>query len=1488
MPDATAHIDVLPIPDRMDRGRPRLCVQLTPTTASCLGGSAALADWPEAMVARASEMRVWRAQLVDGVPTGLYEVGVFPGDIAGLAALTSTTPGKTVGECALEKWREIFLVPGFDVLREAIATPGVPTIGECVRDGSALGIAAAQTALLDRMLDDSLMRSILGEQESAEPDIAALARTFDLQQGAPLARTATRLASLRWLDLKLPHAALEKEFVGTCAARSPAPLMGGGALAAARGAMEELAAILQADQAPDPTQPPPGDRIPTPAEIAMRKLNTLLAFPTLAKYFGLCADILLPADAFGFGEMVGALAVELKVPGATFGGTPDPRKLNWTAFACRIPKGRTARHFGVWDGEGARAADEPLGAFDKGLYLDGLVNLRHKIGTAPTFHLGSGEVINTLLRLNEANPSNAQIGSAVDADKKALAVNRRTKGIILYREPAREQVALESRRETARLACGADVLTINYAEEMSQGIRLDVQLLCEPGLRDEQRWRPLMARNVTIDPSDVDANFLKDPRVVEVRYRDEGVAAAPVAEIPSGDRQLFVASQEMAVWSGGGLGLSVSNDLVQLDPANDVAISVTFGMRAGEASGRYLPPPFRLGRRYVLRARIALPLGCGATFDDLQADPGGERHTLPEALQGFAYKRYEQIGAPVLAFRWDHSLVTTKGLSATAGPQKRNGRTIEQMVVRAGEAAFATDTRFILPPRVSIDEAEQQGQFDAPAYVKVKVPPGAFEGNAPIVLYGPDGQLPDARAGTISWFDSTNDTFHADRPSTLTSKELESAQSRGSVLVMDRAALARQQRLYGALELPQPRYYPDRYARQMIVALSSVPHFSSPQITTGGPRIAQFWKPAQTPRDATPIMLELARGAEDPGKPAGIQIGSTSMQLPDGATVAVPKVTVSLQPGEVMDLELFANPAAKEFRANHHGAALIKDPGDYRPSSAWSTARKELCHVRTVRLVHAVKRPVRPPAFGIAAGKIDLRAVTRTVRPEGTPGDIPQWSDIANSGKPIVSEEGGGTTFFIGAATIHGRSTCELRCEARWKDYGIDSIKRDPATGRWVADTPVQYDQLFHIKGIASAKASLPVNLLRDDGELRALSHAFRDGRARCLQVRLVATSRFTDYFPPDPDADDRVDTIGAFERASNDFNPAQAIWTDCIFRPPPPVVDRILPIFDWTRGKDGNRLTFARQSRLRLFLDRRWFASGEGEQLALVFDQAKRKLCDYEDDKLIPYAQYLTRWGRDPIRLTRHVELVRPGDIVGNEIGELFLHAETGTDTGKRPAPHPVTIIAFTPELDPVLGLYCDIRLANPQGALFSYMPFIQLGLARYQEHAVEALKLSHPVQCMVQILPDRAGYVQISGPTSVKVVVSGPAFGSMEDEYHRMRLNVRLMERIPLPGGGEGSWRPARGGDNRDVVMLDQRPNGAIDDELWSIELTLPASHMGTHYGLLIEEYEMLPADPVEQVENAPRGADPLEGTQLFQRGPLFQTTVDLRQPNDPYEGA
>ncbi|WP_125958890.1 hypothetical protein [Sphingomonas koreensis] len=288
-------------------------------------------------------------------------------------------------------------------------------------------------------------------------------------------------------------------------------------------------------------------------------------------------------------------------------------------------------------------------------------------------------------------------------------------------------------------------------------------------------------------------------------------------------------------------------------------------------------------------------------------------------------------------------------------------------------------------------------------------------------------------------------------------------------------------------------------------------------------------------------------------------------------------------------------------------------------------------------------------------------------------------------------------------------------------------------------------------------------------------------------------------------------------------------------------------------------------------------------ESLAVSLRTALRAILDDKKLAIEPAAAL-----PDPIRLTRHVELVRPGDIVGNEIGELFLHAETGTDTGKRPAPHPVTIIAFTPELDPVLGLYCDIRLANPQGALFSYMPFIQLGLARYQEHAVEALKLSHPVQCMVQILPDRAGYVQISGPTSVKVVVSGPAFGSMEDEYHRMRLNVRLMERIPLPGGGEGSWRPARGGDNRDVVMLDQRPNGAIDDELWSIELTLPASHMGTHYGLLIEEYEMLPADPVEQVENAPRGADPLEGTQLFQRGPLFQTTVDLRQPNDPYEGA
>ena len=1484
MAEPTAHIDVLAIPDRMEQGRPRLCIQLAPSLSTCLGGTVKLADWPAAMALRASEMRVWRARLVAGVPTDMTAIDILPADIAALAALPSKVPGKSVGARALDKWREIFAEPGFDVLRQALAGSGAQPVAACVQAGTAIGITSAKTALLDRLLDNSLARSIEGDRmrsallPGASPiDVAQIASRADLAALAGIARETARLASARWFDTKTKFASLESELVGTCAARGGDILPGGNHGMRALDALGHMAAILQADEPPSPTENAPADSMPSDTEIAMRKLNTLLAFPTLAKYFGLCADILLPANAFGDGNATGVIAVELKEPGTSFGPPPDAAKLNWTAFACRVPQGRTLRQFTCWDGDGARAADDPLSALDKKLHVDGLLNLRHEVSGARSFHLGSGEVINTLLRINEKTPADAQAGSAIDAADKALAVNRKTKGILLYREHASEQFALTSRREAVRFACGSEALTINYADELDQGIRLDVQLLPDPGPRNDKRWRPLMMRSVQFDTRDVDANFLGDARVYALQYRDEGAASAPVAEIPSAGKTLFVVSEEVASWGGGSLGISSTNSKVPLDPATDVAIGVTFALREGEANGRYLPPPFRTGRRYAIRARTALPLGCGITFDDLQADPGDEGHTLPDQ-QGFDYRRYEQIGAPLVCFRSDHSLVTTKGLSATSGALKRDGRTIEQMVVRANEAAFGTDTRYLLPPRVSLDEAEQQGQFDTGVKAGVKAPPGAFEAAAAIALYGPEGQLPEARAGAVTWYDSDADRYVAEQPSTIASADLAKAQTRGTVLLLDPAARQRQQDRWKNAGIVMQRYYPDRYSRDLIIALKPVEHFSIAPVTTGGQRVASFWSSAERPWDAKPIMIQLVRAVEDPGKPASISEGTTSIKLADGSSLEIAKVSVALQPGEIMDLELFADPSTKDFQKNHHGAATVADPGNYRPNSAWSIARKELCHVRTVRLVHAVPKPLTAPQFETGPNGLDLRGVTRTVRPEDAEAGPPKWSDIANSGRPITSEEGGGTTFFLGHVTLHGRTTAELRCDARWKDFGEDSIKRDPKDQSWVLDTPLQYAQLFQIKPIASEKAPLRIDLLRDDGELRGLSHAFTDGRARRLQVRLVATSRFTDYYPEAKDDGD-IESVGAFEKASNGFSGQHEIWTDCTFRPPAPVVDRILPILDWELDRISDRLTFARRSWLRVFLDSRWYASGEGEKLALVFDRAKRSVCKYETDELIPFAPYLTRWGRDPIRLTRHVELIRPADFEGanKEVGDLFLHAETSPGGNAPPLPLPVTILPFEPVTDTKLGLYCDIRFARPQGALFSYMPFLQLGLARYQPHAAATLELSHAVQETVQILPDRLGYVELQSQKKIRVVVSGPGFGKREDTYHRMRLDVRVMQRDSA--AGEQVWRPTKGSDGRDLFQVNQIPNGKTDDELWAIDIDLPERRDQVHYAVLIEEYELLPADPVSLVEDAPRGADPLEGTELVRRGPLFQVTIDLR---------
>ena len=1531
-------IDVLPVPDRVDNGLLRLCLQLTPTQEPGPNGPVDLSDWPGQVLEHAASVGVWIAEIENGEPIRPRWVGAFAPDLAEILTAPSAVPGGRIVDRATAKWCKMFPDGRLPSAVTSASDPGTASLLQ----GSAFdAVAAAPTAALDRFLEgtyrEALQKSVElrlvgpgalldpGSADRSQAGVhpwAAIAERMDVSRtgrAGPMAETDQAEDGVPFPPETAeadedPRAAIEAACRELCAklAAMPSSLdalltadLDGAEQAAFDWAMLQTFRAVGSEEQPDPMDPPPPETEPDADEKALRKLSALLSYPTLAKYLGLCADILIPPDTL---EAMGAglIAVELRRAGESFPSQPDIGGLAWTAFACRRSR-PGALYFGPWEGPSPTSFQA---------CSDGLLDLGHHIGTQPRFQLGSEAALHTYFRVGEKAASVTRrtgVGRTRLDDPKPLP-DRTTKGIVLYDRLASIQHAARLHEETK-----GTVGNVNYVDGLTAGLRFDV--LLEPRSRGKvAEWRPLMARHVTYstagaDPkTGIDANFLKHEKVLALAYRDDAVAVGPIAENASS----LAVLQELMQWGGGSLAVSTSQDEI-VSSGHDIDVGVNFGLPDVARSRKLCPPPLRYGRDYRVRARLALPLGCGLTFADIEAAGGFDSQVLPPIRSadgarapGYPFRRFEAVGAPPVVLPWDSRLVTdpdppaavaTQVPAPALAPGERRpspprsptplaGRALEELVVRSTDRATA-DVRFLLPARLALSEAEHQGQFDDGRDDDQRAPQGAFEKDLKVALYGPEGRLPEARAGTVTWFDPEAEQFAADPPGTLSSGEIGAAQSRGAVLVVNPRAMRRQRERYDADKSrgPQPRYYPDRFSRRAVASLLTASGYSP----VAGSRKLAFWGRNAAPRDALPAMIELKAGpthatpARFTGRP------TVDIRPPQGGgAVSLPRLTVTLAPAEVVDLEIFADCDEPGFAEMHHGRCAVQEFVRERGSpdaairSISVSPLEQVVFSRKLRLVHAVDRPIRPPAI------IELKAVTLTVRPEASETrDRRSWADHVACGlASLRSEEGGASTFFVGAMSADSRSTGQLRLEARWRGYGPETIKRNPVNGTWIEDLADEFAELFRID---LSPDESDVDLLRESGgvtpKLRALSHAFKDGRARGLRLRPVGTSRFTAYFPPDRDPP-ALERIGRYERAANEFANEPDLWVDCTFRPPPPTVDRTLPVFLWDyERKSPNLFLFSRNSVMRLFLQPDWYASGEGERLGVVFDAEDRPVCDYsEEPGLGPFARFLTRWGRDAIRNTPAVTSLRPRNIIRAGAaspavaGKLYPGA-SDSSIAETLKPLDVLVVPLEPVLDPELGLYCDIEIGTPGAAttdfLPSYMPFIQLGLVRYQPHAVDGLQLSRPVEYTAQILPHRSGEVRVIGRSRVRVTVRGQAYGYAKPELGP-RLDIRLLVRQELPVLGpfpsrDYAWFPATKGET-EVVNLDVAPKEDAGAILWEVDIDLPASRQGNHYGILIEEYEWLFADP-DNLAGLDPAAGAHAGTVRTRRGPVFATTVDIR---------
>ena len=493
-----------------------------------------------------------------------------------------------------------------------------------------------------------------------------------------------------------------------------------------------------------------------------------------------------------------------------------------------------------------------------------------------------------------------------------------------------------------------------------------------------------------------------------------------------------------------------------------------------------------------------------------------------------------------------------------------------------------------------------------------------------------------------------------------------------------------------------------------------------------------------------------------------------------------------------------------------------------------------------VTLVHAVPRPLEAPT----------PTVLRPLRGKG--------STVAG---------------LVGGVDIHGPSTELLTADATWTEFTDDLSLPLPETadiGGVGFTTVVRPEEdLAILAGAVPADSDFDIAGFGPVWFHRAV-HQFGDTKHRNVTYRFRASTRYREYF--DPDTLVPADDPAPFDDGQSVVGPEVAISIPSSARPAAPIVHSVLPLLRWDVGTEPEQpvaLRSRRQAGVRIYLERPWFSSGEGELLAVLlapggFDQGQEN--------------HVSQWGADPV--WRSAEVSRRGMFL--EFDNLI--SLTGLDTrggDARPVAPPVTmpyevvpksprvtVLGYQPQYNAERGLwYVDIAI-DPGD---KFWPFVRLAIARYQPESINGCHLSEPVKCdFVQLLPERTTSVSRTDVRHVRVVVSGPVGtrGGGKDEsfpppalladeaVRRNRVVVARLQKVDPNIPTDLGW------DTVSTVELRVRGAGRTNAEAaWVGELASPTNirlrKPGSNptWRVAIEEWELLRGDPDDLGERGPR---------------------------------
>ena len=412
------------------------------------------------------------------------------------------------------------------------------------------------------------------------------------------------------------------------------------------------------------------------------------------------------------------------------------------------------------------------------------------------------------------------------------------------------------------------------------------------------------------------------------------------------------------------------------------------------------------------------------------------------------------------------------------------------------------------------------------------------------------------------------------------------------------------------------------------------------------------------------------------------------------------------------------------------------------------------------------------------------------------------------------------------------RAACKCTVEAR-------ASSRSKPRGRSGLTTWTSRGRSWWIRTVSSARFSLPENYVNlfslgptvdaqqpaGSGQKRARGdrHEFGDTKFRLIQYTMRATTRFREYLPAalysqrdqvtrvGPIAAGPAMKVGAADdpgapvlaagsgTAPNTVIPATA-------PPDDPRVVYTVPTFRWAETPGTGSLDTTRLGNgLRVWLERPWFSSGNGELLGVVILGENAAFTDIPAS-LVPL---VTQWGLDPLWDTTLPKFrSRIEDFPARVTAEAVSLRESASTM--------VQVVGHRVQWNADRRLwYCDIEL-DP-GA--TYMPFVRLAFVRYQPNALAGAKISKVVLGdFAQVLPRRRSTFKRTG-AQLTFALHGtvPDHGPMQFPADSPFQDISP---IPLPGTTGETGR------NKIELVLQTRDPALDTDLAWSDVQVLASS--------------------------------------------------------------